>query len=363
MSAPALAFLLGVPRSGTTLLAQLLRAHPDVSAPPEPWLLLALESFGRTPARHPADSQLLALATEELLSRVEAHRALRALADDVYAQYRQRSGAGCLVDKTPRYWLVLDFLESLYPQAPALVLLRNPYAIAASLKTSWGIRLSADAGPGPQAPYLADLVLGLEALREHAERRSLPVLRYEALVGAPADEQARALAHLGRGADALAEPGVPLADGAERTSFGDTKIRARRTVDPSSLDAWQGRLGRDELQAVTELLGPELIIRLGYGDALDTAIRLGARPPSRERSAARRRQWTRWLAVNRAVVAHAAAWPAAGGDPGERIEHLEAQAAEYRQWALNSERLLAESNDDRRQLRAWAEDAERRASR
>ncbi|WP_461194625.1 sulfotransferase [Bradyrhizobium sp. UFLA06-06] len=38
-------FLLGLPRSGTTLLAHLLQQHPEITAPPEPWLCLLYTSF------------------------------------------------------------------------------------------------------------------------------------------------------------------------------------------------------------------------------------------------------------------------------------------------------------------------------
>ena len=48
-----LVFLLGVPRSGTTLLATMLDRHPAITAPPEPWLMLALAELGRRFAAPP----------------------------------------------------------------------------------------------------------------------------------------------------------------------------------------------------------------------------------------------------------------------------------------------------------------------
>lgn len=357
------AFLLGVPRSGTTLLSQLLQAHPHVTSPPEPWLLLALESFGRAPSRHPADSQLLAIAIDELFERIDKSHALRALADDVYRQYSARCGALCFVDKTPRYWLILDFLESLYPDAPSIVLLRNPYAIAASLKNSWGIRLSLDSICEDHAPYIADLALGVKALLEHAERRPALLMHYESLVRAPATEQARALSYLGHLPSFLNAPGAPISDeSGMHTSFGDTKIRERRTVDSSSLDAWKEALDPEEVRAVTELVGVEVITRLGYGDALEAAALLGASLPSTDQTRERRLEWSQWLATNRAVAAQASSWPSVNNDLEQQIKHLQEQAARDHAWALNSERLLRECNHDRQELRTWAEDAELRAS-
>ncbi|WP_408918067.1 sulfotransferase [Bradyrhizobium arachidis] len=62
---PAVCFLLGLPRSGTTLLAHLLQRHPAIMAPPEPWLMLALEAFGRVDHRHSAGASLVQAATSE----------------------------------------------------------------------------------------------------------------------------------------------------------------------------------------------------------------------------------------------------------------------------------------------------------
>ena len=58
-----LVFLLGVPRSGTTLLSAMLDRHPQVLCPPEPWIMLALSALGQIPPAHPADPQLLGDAT------------------------------------------------------------------------------------------------------------------------------------------------------------------------------------------------------------------------------------------------------------------------------------------------------------
>ena len=60
-----LAFILGLPRSGTTLLSVMLDKHPQVLCPPEPWIMLALESVGKTCVRHPADSRLIGQSVSE----------------------------------------------------------------------------------------------------------------------------------------------------------------------------------------------------------------------------------------------------------------------------------------------------------
>src|SRR6202012_657680 len=74
-----LVFLLGVPRSGTTLLSAMLDRHPQVLCPPEPWIMLALSALGQIPPAHPADPQLLGDATRAFCAGTEADDAIRAV--------------------------------------------------------------------------------------------------------------------------------------------------------------------------------------------------------------------------------------------------------------------------------------------
>ncbi|WP_161851757.1 adenylyl-sulfate kinase [Bradyrhizobium sp. CCBAU 051011] len=103
----AVCFLLGLPRSGTTVLAHVLQQHPDIPAPPEPWLMLALEAFGRAEHRHPAGASLILAATSEFLDRIDRTIVSRAFADAAYGQYLAAVGKRMFIDKTPRYWMVL----------------------------------------------------------------------------------------------------------------------------------------------------------------------------------------------------------------------------------------------------------------
>lgn len=291
----SLVFLLGTPRSGTTLLAHLLQRHPDIVAPPEPWIMLALQAFGQTSSHHPANPELLARAMRELWGRVDATAALRALADRVYDDYRAKSGKRLLVDKTPRYWMILDFLDVLYPDAPRIVLIRNPYAVAASLKTTWGVKLHPMNWEDPdQLRYLSDLALGFPRLHELTKRPGVVTVRYEDLVTNPSAELSRLLLHLGctNGSVDL-EVGDDL-DYLVNSAFGDRKILARPKVGPESLEPWRDQLDDSDLWAVTDLLGGEKIERLGYGSTLADIVACGMlrkRPGEEGANRARLRAW------------------------------------------------------------------------
>ncbi|MGY8681735.1 sulfotransferase [Bradyrhizobium sp. UFLA05-153] len=288
---PAVCFLLGLPRSGTTLLAHLLQRHPDILAPPEPWLMLALEAFGRVDHRHPAGASLVQTATSQFLGRIDRTIVTRAFADAAYGRYLAAAGKRTLIDKTPRYWTVLGFLDSLYPEAPRVVLMRNPYAIAASLKTTWGVPLLSASYPpaiascvadivlGQPTPAiassLADLVLGLPALAAYRSRPQTQVVHYEVLVAHPDDEIRRVLAGLGYAPTEMASPPMEQMDYLRSSTFGDRKILEKKTIDGQSVKAWQTDLSIEEMQVVTDLVGTELLIELGYEQDLRFAEQAG----------------------------------------------------------------------------------------
>ena len=143
-----LVFLLGVPRSGTTLLATMLAQHPQIVSPPEPWLMLALESLGKTPFAHPADPQLIGEAVAKFANDAAHIDAARAYALTIYNRVLADSGRSVLIDKTPRYYLILPFLKQLFPNAKYIWLKRNPLDVAVSFKTTWMIDLPAELRAG-----------------------------------------------------------------------------------------------------------------------------------------------------------------------------------------------------------------------
>jgi hypothetical protein len=114
--------------------------------------------------------------------------ALRAYTGALYAPLLEASGAERLLDKTPAYSLVLDFLAKLYPNARYVVLTRNPFAIWASFVESFfdGDHEVAHA----HNPILERYV---PAIARFLRERPVPVcpVGYEALVADPESEVAR----------------------------------------------------------------------------------------------------------------------------------------------------------------------------
>lgn len=192
---PAPVFVVGFPRSGTTLTEQILSSHPDLVSSDERPLLDAVVDVLR-PKHDPSLVWTSALRRPSELD----WDALRAL---YWQKARENSsyvpGSGRFVDKLPLNIVHLGLIERLFPGAHVLVILRDPRDVCLSA-------FQQDFAPNEAMVHLSTLestaaiyekVMGLYlAQRSRLSVASMEV-RYEDLVRELEESVRRILSFLG----------------------------------------------------------------------------------------------------------------------------------------------------------------------
>lgn len=281
-------FIVSQPRAGSTLLQTMLAGHPDVLAPGEAWLMLPLThaiAGSRRDVRSPYDQTLADDAVGEFVrSHVDGgwtllQQELGTAATRLYAAARRRAGAEVLIDKTPRYYWIIEDLLAMVPDCRVIVLLRNPLAVLSSIVRTW----TRPTRVGFLKDYRADLLEAparLAAALQIDDPRIVS-LRYEDLIVDPEAQLDRLQRFIGlRPATGLQHYGKP-----QRREYGDPSgIHQHQTIQRDSLASYLKEAARsptlwrlmDDYRCV---LGDRLLGRLGY-DENDLQKRFAAvRPP------------------------------------------------------------------------------------
>lgn len=191
-------FVVGCPRSGTTLLSLMIHAHPRLAMPPESRFLLTTwrkrEQFGdlstlrqrRALARACTGkgSRLRHLGLDPKETRkaiLAAPPTLGSAFGTVFKLYADTHGAERWGDKRPLYYSEVDVLLQLFPDAQIVHIVRDGRANVASLKRMpwWPYDSIGSMAAWSQAEYCA---------RRNAKRLAADVfhvVRYESLVADP----------------------------------------------------------------------------------------------------------------------------------------------------------------------------------
>jgi hypothetical protein len=271
-------FVLGCPRSGTTLLQLMLHSHPRIAIPPETRFLLSVyesrNSFGdlreeenrRALARAitgPRSTLFydLGLDAGEIVAEIAAGPpTLGSALGTVFRAYARRFGKPRWGDKRPGYYQYIPALLRLFPSAQIVHLVRDGRDCVASLKSM------------PWFGHGTDVAIAtwLEAVAScrRAARRLPPgtfyELRYERLVADPAGQLAALCEFLGEEYDpAMAQPHkmADVAVPARASWHANTRTRvtaARSGTWQERLDPWEISLCEAAMSRELRALGYEL---------------------------------------------------------------------------------------------------------
>jgi len=304
-----LIFLVGPPRSGSTLLMRILNATEQIYSRPEPHLLTPLAHLGywETVHRAPFDQLQAQQSTRAFVAELpggedDYYEACRAYTDHLYGRMLAHQGSGqqFFLDKTPANALILPFLAKLYPRAKYIVLTRHPAAIFASYANSFfDGDYAAAVGFNPilsrYVPAMAEFLRTTTVDHVH--------VRYEDVVGQPEATLARISKYLGIPYDegALDYQRADVADG-----LGDPiGVAQHNRPVTSSVAKWAPELAADN--AKYEVVAKQLagvsaqdLATFGYPRATLWEPLAAADP---DRWKAKKRKWDRWALQRAALVA------------------------------------------------------------
>ena len=268
-----LIFLIGAPRSGTTLLARMLSSHSQVLGRAEPHLITPIAHLGYfgTVQKAPYDQINVEQAIKEVVAELPRGEAgyldaLRSYTDSIYEQILSTApDKRYFLDKTPAYGLVLPFLTKLYPKARYIVLTRHPLAVLSSYVESFfdgDYRVAIE-----HNPVLARYVPALAwMLRE----KPVPFVhvKYEELVKEPETHFRSVCDHLGV---PFEEKAIAYGESGETfKGLGDpTGVQRHTRPVTTSVSKWAAEIASNPdtlalVSKVLEELDPGDLVTLGY---------------------------------------------------------------------------------------------------
>ena len=286
-SRPPAPFIVGVGRSGTTMLRLMLDAHPELAIPPEthfvPELIAAIDE-GASPEQavetmtavrqwgdlhtEPAD----VVARWRGLERFEAGSALRSF----YEMYAERQGKPRWGEKTPSYVKSMPEIEGALPEARFIHVIRDGRDVALS---RWKRSLGKDPAPASRvAETWARRIR--RAQRQGGKVGHYLELRYEDLVTDTESNLHRIadfieldwdpvmMRYYEGAAERMAEMArdLPATDG-KPTRPGEERMQAhamtQKPPDPSAMYRWKEKMSAEDVAAFDAAAG-DLLDELGY---------------------------------------------------------------------------------------------------
>jgi hypothetical protein len=239
-----LLFIVGMPRSGTTLVERILGSHPQVTAGGEltymqdclTKLLASRQVAGRRGAIDLADEGDRRLLLELRESYID-----RLFERDLDGEY--------VTDKLPANFSALGLIRLLFPDARIVHCLRHPVAVCWSLYSAhFGVHLPYNASLYHLAHYYENVYMKWIRHWEGILRDGIIEVCYEQLVADPENETRRLVARCG----------LPWDDAClgfhrnEQPVFTANMTNTRRPVFAGSIDRW--RKFATHLEPLTERL-------------------------------------------------------------------------------------------------------------
>jgi hypothetical protein len=240
-------FVLGPPRSGTTLVKNVVQSHTDVCGiEGESWFFLRANY---------ADVCLPGISADTEARIVQTSQSVTGLFDRWADVIKKRTVATYFLEKTPESALRLDYITSHFPESHIVFIVRDPrdgLRSAQNFPGYWATLPDADRVGG----YLATWKRSVRAYLHHAEHETMIRVRYEDFCREP-EAQLSALSDK-IGIEVQEHQLDPAAYGETEVSMNEAHSRLRQPITPDSIGRWRQELSKDEVARIERTLADEM---------------------------------------------------------------------------------------------------------
>jgi hypothetical protein len=261
-------FIVGCPRSGTTLLQQMLDAHPDIAIAPETHFVrnfyLKQNSYGDLSQEinyYRLVDDIIALPEfSEMRLNAEHFREAAEKIEKSYAaifrlilqQFASIKNARIIGEKTPNHLLYMPILEKFFPDARFIHIIRDPRAVV----NSWRNVPWSNGNVGNDAEvwrrYMKTARLSLPS------KSPILTLRYEQLILNPEMSLASVCDFLGLPFDRSMLSYHSILSQTVNTEREPWKTQATQSISQKSLDLWQKKLSPSMVAEIEAVVWSEM---------------------------------------------------------------------------------------------------------
>jgi hypothetical protein len=197
-----LIFLISQPRSGSTLTQIILGAHSNIYTRSEPWIMFnSAYSLKKVGMKSEYNFKTAHIAINDFISNIPDGdytfylETLKEMHLKLYGKYLEKLKKEFFLDKTPRYYLIINELKRIFPNAKFIILIRNPLAILSSIIRTWTSTCSATSIL-IECKY--DLFTAIDLLLKqiYLKEKNFIIIKYEDIIRNPKNSFLKLTNHL-----------------------------------------------------------------------------------------------------------------------------------------------------------------------
>lgn len=260
-------FIVGCPRSGTKLIRDLLRSHPNISFPPESHFIPRLYKLYGDPG---SEKEAVKVASKILgihwlrsfgITRTPASfsgcRSYSEIVSGIFGEWAAKEGKSRWGDKTPQYVTEIPTLVEIFPSCKIIHIYRDGRDVALSFMKQWF-------GPGniySAASAWKRMVTTARSDGTRAGRERYMEIRYETLLDNPGETMQSVCAFIG----------APYYEAVLKLNFVEIDINTSKPggygtkteIMRSNQGKWKRGMAPGD-RAIFESVAGELLRELGY---------------------------------------------------------------------------------------------------